>query len=658
MQNLWSQQAAQPFKTPLQQRIYSSRLLGANPSLVLHGGGNTSVKTQVTDLFGDIQEVLYVKGSGWDLAHIEAAGFAPVKLNVLQRMATLTELSDRDMVNGQRAAMLDPDAPNPSVEAILHAIIPLRYVDHTHADAVVTLSNLPDGAQRIRALYGDSVLVMPYVMPGFALAKAVYHASHNLDWNKLKGMILLNHGVFTFADEAKASYDAMIALVSQAEAYLDRHQARQVAKKTAPPLQPLELQRLAQLRQAVAKIKGQPLLARYNDSDLHHGFACLTASATTSQRGTLTPDHVIFTKPKPLWLADDGAIDTALSRYVDDYQAYFNRHAQAKQALSPEPRWAVWQNHGTLGFGQDEAMTQAIDDLSQHTLQAIQWAENLSQWQPLAEADLFAVEYWALEQAKLTQKTQRPVFQGKIALVTGAASGIGKACVMALVQQGAAVAALDINPEVDRLFSSAVLPQVCDVTDRQAVQQAVANTVKRFGGLDILISNAGWFAPSCTLAQMDDSAWQRSLAVNLTSHQHLLQTCVPYLQHGIKPAVLFIASKNVPAPGRGAGAYSVAKAGLTQLARVAALELAAEGIRVNVLHPNAVFDTAIWTDEVLQTRARHYGLSVAEYKAHNLLRQEVTSHDVARLACAMVSEVFAKTTGAQLPIDGGNERVI
>ena len=656
MKNLWSDTEAQAYQhDSLQMRVYSSRLLGANADLVLHGGGNTSVKANATNLFGDTESVLYVKGSGWDLATIEGAGFAPVKLDVLQRMATLDTLSDSDMVNGQRSAMLNPNAPNPSVEAILHAVIPFKYVDHTHADAVVALSNMPDGEQRIRAVYGDKVLVIPYVMPGFILAKTIHEHTQDLDWSTIEGMVLMHHGIFSFSDDAKTSYDNMITLVTQAEEALNQHHAFDIKLTTADAP---DLKQLAKIRRAVSNSKGCAMIACLNDSEINVGFSALDNAKDISTRGCLTPDHVIRTKRLPMWIETE--VETSINDYVTAYKNYFNQHTTGDlTCLSPEPRWAVWAEQGTISFGTTYKDAQVINDITHHTVQAIQWAENVNQWQALPAKDIFELEYWELEQAKLNKNTQSPPLQGKIAIVTGAANGIGKACADMLHQQGAVVVALDINPIICDLYQANDFQGViCDVTDDKALQAVIEHTVKTFGGLDILISNAGTFPSSCRIEDMDAQAWNTTLAVNLTSHQRLLQLATPYLKQGIQAAVVFIASKNVPAPGPGASAYSTAKAGLTQLARVAALELAGDGIRVNVLHPNAVFDTAIWTEEVLNARASHYGLSVADYKANNLLHQEVTSNDVATLACAMVGDIFAKTTGAQVPVDGGNERVI
>jgi len=656
MKSLWNDATAQQYsQDPLQLRVYTSRLLGQSSNLVLHGGGNTSVKATTPNLFGEPESLLYVKGSGWDLATIEAAGFSPVRMDVLLKMAELETLSDTAMVQNQRAAMTNPNAPNPSVEAILHALIPFTYVDHTHADAVVSITNTPNGEDRIREIYGPNVLIVPYVMPGFILARTIYEMTQELDWQELEGMILMNHGVFTFANEAKESYEQMIKLVSMAEAYI----TNQGVKITAPSTTPQEdLLQLATIRQKVSQIQGRPVVAQLDTTDESIHFSTLPNLKTIAKRGPLTPDHVIRTKRIPAILTDNPTAD--LEEYVHEYQTYFEEYNDGQlTCLDPAPRWAVWPEYGTLAFGRTLKEAQIITDIKAHTMQAIQTAEALGGWQALPAKDIFEVEYWELEQAKLRKGGQPPVFQGKVALVTGAASGIGKACVEAFHAQGAIVVALDINPEITTLFTaSTILGLVCDVTDRQNVADAVAETVRRFGGLDILVNNAGLFPTSERIAEMTANHWEHSLAVNLTGQQIMLQTCAPYLCVGIDPAVVVIASKNVPAPGPGAGAYSVAKAGATQLSRIAALELAEKGVRVNMLHPNGVFDTALWTPDLLSARATHYEVDVDTYKRNNLLKVEVTSQDVANLACTLAGPVFAKTTGAQIPIDGGNERVI
>lgn len=654
MQSLWNEHEASAFAGDLLAlRVYTSRLLGRDPSLVLHGGGNTSVKIRTTDFFGDAVDVLYVKGSGWDLATIEAPGFAPVRMDTLLRMAKLETLSDGDMVREQRAAMLDPNAPTPSVEAILHAIIPYAFVDHTHADAVITLTNSPDGERVVRELYGDRWLIVPYVMPGFVLARAVYEMTLNLDWSEYDGMILLNHGVFTFADDARVCYENMITMVSRAEDYLAQHVSLPDYPDACVPTAQDRLA-LANLRRRVSQSRGKAQIVRWNRAPEARHFS--RQPAEIAIRGTLTPDHVIHTKRIPLIGVDPQAV----TDYETTYHAYFERNAAGDlQMLDPAPRWAVWEDRGALAFGSTPKEARIIADITEHTMQAILRAESLGRWHALPERDIFDVEYWELEQAKLKKAGAAPEFQGKIALVTGAASGIGRACAEMLHARGAVVAVLDIAPTVMETFKGAgYLPLVVDLTDDEAVRHAIAQVVEQFGGLDLLVSNAGFFPPSSPLREMDAAQWERSLLLNLTSHQRLLQACIPFLEMGIDPAVVLVASKNVPAPGPGAAAYSAAKAGLTQLGRVAALELGKAGIRVNMIHPNQVFDTALWTPEILAARAEHYGVTVEEYKRQNVLGVEINSADVAELVYSMLGKPFSRTTGAQVPIDGGNERVI
>jgi NAD(P)-dependent dehydrogenase (short-subunit alcohol dehydrogenase family) len=502
------------------------------------------------------------------------------------------------------------------------------------------------------------MLIVPYVMPGFVLARKVYEMTRGIDWETLDGILLMHHGVFTFANNARESYERHIAIVTKAEEYLSAH-----VRATPATGQPAaeKLVDLARMRRAVSYARGGACLAQIDMSADSLVFANLPNIEAVATRGLLTPDHVLRTKRIPLVITGD--VGTDVERYAAAYRAYFDCHAPSYErkltCLDPAPRWAVWPGHGKVSFGRTVKELAVIADITQHTMGAIQHAEALGGWRVLGEAEIFEVEYWELEQAKLGKTGNDLPLLGKVAIVSGAASGIGKACVEALAAQGAAVAALDINPNVTTLFNGpGILGQVCDVTDGAALQAAVEMTVRHFGGLDIVVCNAGMFPSSQTIEEMDSNAWTRSLDLNLTSHQRLMQHSIPYLKEGVDPAIIIIASKNVPAPGPGAGAYSVAKAGLTQLGRVAALELGKFGIRVNMLHPNAVFDTGIWTPEVLAKRAASYGISVEDYKKNNLLKTEITSKDVATLVCTMAGPVFGKTTGAQVPIDGGNERVI
>lgn len=658
MQSRWNEEEASKYTNdPVAMRAYTSHLLGQEPSLVQHGGGNTSVKAARVNLFGEKEEILYVKGSGWDLATIEPQGFAPVKMDVLRRMARLEKLSDSDMVREQKAAMINPSAPNPSVEAIMHAIIPFKFVDHTHSDSVVAMTNTPDGETNAREVYGDKVLYIPYTMPGFILARKIFEATQDLIWEKCEGIVLLNHGIFTFANDAKTSYENMIRLVTKAEEFLAKRRADEV--RTAQPTQTPSVTELATLRRHLGTTLGAPVLMRLNQTPEAVGFANWDKAATVTGAGTITPDHVIYIKPFPMMIDTD--IKTSLKNFTDDYHAYFaSNELPGLKELDACPRWAVWPTVGCVDIATTAKALRITGDLTTHNRRCMQWAAALGGFRPVSEKDLFEVEYWELEQAKLKLGGgNKPVLQGKIAVVTGAASGIGKAIAEDLRAQGAAIAALDINPEIVTLFKGdGALGINCDVTSLSSIESALQKVASYFGGLDILVTNAGTFPSSKKIDELGEEEWTKTLNVNLSGHWRTIKAAIPLLKQGFEPSVIVVGSKNVPAPGPGASAYSTAKAGLTQLARVAALELAPFGVRVNTIHPDAVFDTAIWDGDVLETRAKHYGLTVDQYKRKNLLKTEITSQNVAQMVSALVGPAFGKTTGAQIPIDGGNDRVI
>lgn len=657
MENLWNDDEARSYPGDLGLRVYTSRLLGRDAALVLHGGGNTSVKIIERNIVGEEEEILYVKGSGWDLETIEAAGFAPVRMAHMLKLAELETLSDPQMVNELKTQMTNAGAPAPSVETILHATLPYKFVDHTHADTIVAITNTPNGEQHIREIYGDSVVIIPYIMPGFDLARlCAQEFKKQVNPNTI-GMVLLNHGIFSFADTAKESYDRMIALVSKAEAFLQNKGAWTIPTPAARPLSALNRTAQASLRQRVSAAAGRAMILRNVRDDATLQFVQRDDLSIIAQQGPATPDHVIRTKALPL-------IGEDVADYVDAYKAYFNQHApkakEPKTMLDPAPRIVLDANVGMTCIGNTAKDAQIVADIYQHTMEVIQRATLLGGYKALSAQDLFDMEYWDLEQAKLRKSGTPPEFTGEVALVTGAASGIGKACVDSLLKRGAAVVALDINPAVLSNYKRTdYLGIVCDVTQEEAISDALNQTVERFGGLDIVVLNAGIFPGGCKIQSLADDEWRKVMSINLDANLRLMRETHPLLKvapHGGR--IVIIGSKNVPAPGPGAAAYSASKAALNQLARVAALEWGSDKIRINSLHPNAVFDTALWTPEVLEARAKHYGVSVEDYKRRNILEVEVTSHDVAELTCAMAGKLFAKITGAQLPIDGGNERVI
>lgn len=655
MENLWNDTEANKHQDILAERVYSSRLLGANPNLVLHGGGNTSVKGVSRNIFGEDVETLFVKGSGSDLATIEAKDFVAVRMDAMLKLSRLEKLSDLDMARELKLASLDPNAPAPSVEAILHALIPHRFVDHTHADAIVTLTNTPDGEARIRELFGDEVIVLPYVMPGFDLAKLCAEVFPAQATARTIGMVLMNHGIFSFGDTAQQSYDRMIALVGRAEDHLKKNAPLTPASGIEPAANWFDL---PELRKKVSAAAGFPLLLRSNADSATLAFARHPNIAEISQRGPATPDHIIRTKQLPMLGRDVDA-------YVQAYKKYFERNSRLAATpltmLDPAPRVIIDPEFGLVGAGRSARDTQIIEDLYLHTQDIIRRGEMLGGYRALGETDLFRVEYWDLEQAKLKKAGAPKAFAGEVALVTGAASGIGKACVQAFLNRGAAVVGVDINPAVASLHGGRpdYLGIAADLSSTNAVRGLLEQTIRHYGGLDMLVLNAGIFPGGKKIGALADEEWRKVMAINLDANLAIMREAHPLLKAAPRYGrVVVIGSKNVPAPGPGAAAYSASKAALTQLARVAALEWGADAIRINVLHPDAVFDTGIWTPEVLAQRAAHYGLTVEEYKRKNVLREEVSSKDVAELTAEMCGTLFAKTTGAQLPIDGGNDRVI
>ncbi|GLZ29583.1 short-chain dehydrogenase [Lentzea sp. NBRC 105346] len=638
MENRW----ADTISDPLDACVYASRLLGSEPDLVLHGGGNTSVKMSVPDITGAATDVLYVKGSGWDLASIERAGFAPLRLDRLRALLTVESLPDSAMMNELRCALLDASAPDPSVETLLHALLPHPVVLHSHADAVITLTNLEKPL--VEEVFGDRVVVIPYVMPGFDLAKTCATLFPQLVTSRTIGMVLMNHGLFTFGADAREAYDRHIELVTLAEARLS---PLEFEPQFIPTVDPVDL---AALRKEISAAAGAPMIVSRHTDKASMAFTDRRDLADVATRGPATPDHVIRTKRIPL-------VGRDIAGYVADYRRYFEEHARpGLTMLDPAPRIVLDNLLGMLSIGRRAKDADIAHDIYVHTIRIIERAEALGGYRALPASDLFDMEYWELEQAKLRLAGAPAEFTGEVALVTGAASGIGRACADALRARGASVIGVDLTHTKS---TSDYLGVRGDVTNPEDLEDAIRLGVERFGGIDMVVASAGVFPGNTPIVSLREAEWARAMDVNASSVASLFSQVHPVLRLSPRGGrVVVVASKNVPAPGPGAAAYSASKAAVTQLARVAALEWAADGIRVNVVHPDAVFDTGLWTPEVLAQRAAHYGMTVEEYKRRNLLGTEVTSATVGKLVASLCSDAFACTTGAQVPVDGGNERVI
>ncbi len=640
----------------IDELVLASRLLGADPSLVLHGGGNTSVKAPWSDITGATIDAIYVKGSGWDLATIERPGFAPMPVGRLSDLAALEHLSDPDMVRELSAARLDPEAPQPSVEALLHAFLPHRAVLHSHADLILTLTNLADGDERVASVFGDAVVVVPYVMPGFDLARAVARCWDEQSHPGTTGMVLMAHGLFTFGDTCQEAYERHLHLIQLATAHVDSLPAATVQAAREVPV--VCVADLADLRRQLSEVAGRPLVVTRHTDDDTMRFVGRTDLADLATRGPLTPDHVIRTKRVPL-------VGRDIEGYAADYTDYFDtNHTRARTPitmLDPAPRIVLDPELGMLAVGARAADADVAADIAHHTMGVITTCEDrLGGWEPLPAHHLFDLEYWDLEQAKLRRRGVPPPLEGQIAVVTGAASGIGNACARVLIDHGAAVIGLDRDPQVTNAFAStAWLGCEVDVTDSAQHDDALRRGVERFGGVDVAVIAAGVFGQSQRIADLDLARWDDVMAVNVRAVAGALRSLHPLLARSpVGGRVVVVGSKNALAPGAGAGAYSASKAAVTQMARVAALEWGVDGIRVNTVHPDAVFDTGLWSDELLAERAAAYGMTVAEYKQRNLLRTEVTADLVAQAVLQLVGPAFAATTGAQIAIDGGSDRTI
>ena len=657
MQNLWSAIEAKNYDNDLALRVYTSRLLGRDSSLVLHGGGNTSVKIIEKNILSLEEEILYVKGSGWDLEFIEKAGFSPVRMDHMLNLSRLDSLSDPQMVNELKTQLTNASSPSPSVETILHAALPFKFVDHTHADAVVTITNTLTGEDRIREIYGERVVIIPYVMPGFDLAKEVVRIFSEQSSDKTEGMILMNHGIFSFGENAKESYDRMISLVSEAEDYLISQNAWDIKISEIPFIESQMSQEIAELRQQVSLTAGKPMLLNLTNSKSGFSFSNRKDIQSIATRGPLTPDHVIRTKRIPM-------IGRNIDKYKEEYVSYFESNEpsakERKRILDQAPRVILDKEFGLCSIGRNMKEIGIISDIYEHTIQSILRAEILGGFKALPAKDIFDLEYWDLEQAKLLKNTNSLEFEGEVVLITGAASGIGKSCVESFLSRGAAVIALDISNSIETVIKHQnYLGLVCDLTNEISTKDSIEMGVRHFGGVDMIVLNAGVFPEGKKVKDLDLKEWNKVFSINLDANLNLLRELFPLLRFSpSKGRVVIIGSKNVSAPGPGAAAYSASKAALNQLMRVLSMEWGEYGIRLNTLHPNAVFDTGIWTDEVLESRANHYGLSVEEYKTNNILGVEINSKDVSELAAEMCGKLFSKTTAAQIPVDGGNERVI
>lgn len=643
-------------------RVYSSRLIGREPSLVLHGGGNTSVKTRLVDDTGELVDVLCVKGSGWDLADIEPAGLPAVRLAGLLALRQLASLSDEAMVNAQRTRLLDASAPTPSVETLLHAFLPAKFIDHSHADAILSIVDQGDAEALCRALFGERLALVPYVMPGFALAKlAATIAEAN---PAAEGLLLLQHGLFTWGSTARESYERHVDAVARARALVAERRASRPARSASVQPDRRFGDLAARLRGALAHAPGRERVEAPRRYFLHLRTSPSIRAAVDdprladwSQRGPITPDHVIRTKPLPLVLEPEGDFDMQVERFRTDYRAYVERQVAARpglriKALDADPRVVVVPGLGLIGVGSSPKAAAIAADLYEHTLEVIADAELVGRYQALPETDLFDMEYWSLEQAKLGSHKPRAL-EGHIVYVTGAARGIGAATARLFAAQGASLYLVDREADSLEPLARALgaVWQVVDVSDAQAVRASLDACVAHFGGLDGVVSNAG-IAPQAPIGECPPALLHESFAVNLFAHQWIAAHALAIFRaQGIGGYLLFNASKAAFNPGPEFGPYAIPKAALVALTKQYALEGAAFGVRANAVNADRIRTQLLSLDAVEQ-RAKARGLELDAYFRSNLLGREVLAEEVAAAFAYLASA--RSTTGCVVTVDGGN----
>jgi rhamnose utilization protein RhaD (predicted bifunctional aldolase and dehydrogenase)/NAD(P)-dependent dehydrogenase (short-subunit alcohol dehydrogenase family) len=676
IQNFWRDADAAEYVARYQipdvaLRIYTSRLLGRESRLVLHGGGNTSVKTIENDLFGIETTVLRVKGSGWDLAAIEPIGLPAVRLAPLLTVEQLDQLSDEAMVNYLRGCLMDSSAPTPSVETLLHAFLPHKYIDHTHPADVLALVDQETGDHLARQVFGDRVGYVPYIMPGFSLAKAA--ASEYRRNPKVEGLVLLKHGLFTFGETAQQSYSRTIELNNLAAGFVQKN--RRVPVFISGPRSEKELGSTADvapiLRGCLAKASQNSTPTRWvldlRCSDQILEFMSGGYLADYASRGTVTPDHLIRTKGVPLLLSSPEAdalpefrreAAGAIDDYILRYRAYFDRNnsrlRQSKSPLDPIPRVALVPGCGLFGIGKSAKDAAVVADLAEMWVETVRAAESIGRFASLDESEQFAVEYWSLEQAKL-RAVSEPRLARHVVLITGGAGTIGSAIGKAFAREGAEIAVADLNGEkaveAAQAIKETALGLKCDVTKADSVRGLFDRVCERFGGVDVVVSNAGAAWPGA-IATISDDLLRKSFELNFFAHQLIAQNAVRVMRwQETGGAILFNISKQAINPGPNFGAYGIPKAATLSLARQYALEHGRDKIRVNAVNADRI-RSGLLTDEMIRSRAQSRGLTEEDYMSGNLLGSEVTAEDVAQ---AFVHQALAlKTTGDVTTVDGGN----
>ncbi|MFC2125433.1 bifunctional aldolase/short-chain dehydrogenase [Bacteroidota bacterium] len=695
MKNQWSDDNASEFVEKyskewgedLALRTYTSQLIGAEKELVLHGGGNTSVKNQTSNLLGEMIDTIYVKASGYDLVNIGPEGHTGVNLNYLKQLGRLQDLSDEHMVNELLTHRLDARAKTPSIEALMHAFIPAKYVDHTHADAILALTNQPGGVQQLKEALGDSVIIIDYVKPGFSLAKAVLNAVESSP-NSI-GIILMKHGLVTWGESARESYERTIELVTKAEKFLDWRKPLSNSYKNGTSFETTaeRFTKVAPIIRGALALPSENADQPYDRFILKHLFSQDIINIIDSKDGKdialtppLTSDHLIRTKSLPLWIDnlnwDDeenlrAQITSTVSAYEADYKSYLDRHTpRLKPGLDPfdpMPRLILTPGLGAICVGPDINEAEIVSDITTQTLITKARITLVGEYEGLQEEQLFDMEYFSLQHAKLDKEKDLPL-KRSIALITGAAGAIGAGICYKLLENGCHVAVSDLPGDnlealVDELkqqYGSRIIGIPLDVTDTESVSKGFSTVINRWGGVDLIIINAG-IAHVSNLADMDPEVFRKLEKVNIDGTLHILSEASRFFKiQGTGGDIILVSTKNVFSPSANFGAYSATKAASHQLARIASLELAPIGVRVNMVSPDGIFShgkhkSGLWAlvgpDRMRARNLDQEGLE-AYYQNRNLLKAKITATHVANAVMYFATRQ-SPTTGATIPVDGG-----
>ena len=660
--------------------VYQSRLIGSNGSLVLWGGPNTSIKTTGQDFRSLTRRILLVKGSGTDLKYIDKSGFSSLLMDEIVELMDRDDMSDESMVDYINHCMVKSDAPRPSIETLLHAFLPYTSVVHSHPDAILSITNNNDPVALINSIFDGSVIPVSYHRPGFKLSKEV--ATEVQKKPAAEGVILINHGLVTWGDTPKQAYNNHIRLVSKAEKAISIR--RKAASMSSQQLDKYVDPRIRkQIASAISPIirgtlsEKERMLLRFEDSKDVMRFVNSSAMGYLTSIGAATPDHLLNTKNIPAVLGNPSVLELSeakkmtkqsLYEYAENYANWFKNHDQDLDNMAnPFPRVILMPGIGMWTTGKNSKSARIASDIYKHTISIMSGASVLGQYSSLTSEEVFRAEYWPLELYKQSLAPKERELSRKVVLITGAASGIGKEIAIKFALEGAHVMITDIDmgklnsvaTEIQTLCGEDTVRQSkMDVTKEFDVQRVFQNTVLAFGGLDILVSNAG-IAQTGAIENLHLADWERSLSINTTGHFLVAKEALGILrEQGIGGSLIFIGTKNVPAPGQDFGAYSASKAAEAQLARVIAIENGQYGIRSNMINPDAIFqDSGLWSTKIREERAHAHGIEVKDieafYSQRNLLKTSVTSRDVAEAALYLAGDRSIKTTGAMIPVDGG-----